>query len=141
MAYARQDRITPLMNGHKGIRRQIDMVRNAARAQSAASTGQLQESIDRLASLVEKHFDDEESSLYRPLKLRLGKNNPVDDMAGEHKAIRQTLRRLRSVSTALGTDPIRMEDVKTCIDSLRMQVGEHMAKEETVLFWLAELKL
>jgi len=141
MAHARVDRMTPLMNGHKSIRRQIDLMRNATVALSAASSGELRESIDRLASLVEKHFDDEESSLYEPLKLKLGRDNPVDAMVEEHKSIRQTLRRLRSVSTEFVANPNSTGDLRTCFDSLQRQVGEHLAKEETVLFWLAELKM
>lgn len=129
------------MNRHKSIRRQIDLMRNATVVPSPSSSGALQESIDRLASLVEKHFDEEESSLFEPLKLRLGRDNPVDAMVDEHKSIRQTLRRLRSVSTQSVVDPKLTGDLRTCFDSLQRQLGEHLAKEETVLFWLAELKL
>ena len=141
MVYSQNDRITPLKNAHGGIRRQLDSVRNAMTETPRPSPGTLRRSIDRLTSLVEAHFVDEESTLYEPLKLRLGRDNPVDAMAREHRRMRQSLGRLLSASIEYKADSSRIGDVRSRFDSLEKEMGEHMDKEETVLFWLADLRL
>lgn len=141
MARAQEDRITPLMNEHKGIARQLDLLRKAIGESERPSPRGLCESIDHLASLVETHFDREESSLYKPLKLRLGRDNPVDSMAREHRSIRRTLGGLVSASAEYKADRSGLPGVQSRFDSLQREMGEHMEKEEQVLFWLADLKL
>lgn len=142
MAFAQaQDRITPLKDAHKGMLRQLDMLRGALGGSTPPEPGELEESIDRLESLVRTHFYDEEKNLYRPLKTKLGRDGPIDAMAHEHGLIRQTLRRLRSVSVEYERDLDGIAGVRSCFDSLQSQVSEHLQREETVLFWLADLKL
>jgi hemerythrin-like domain-containing protein len=139
MVFAEQDRITPLKNEHKGITRQLGVVRGELTA--SPPSDQLQRSIDRLESLVEKHFTGEEESLYRPLKLRLGRKNSVDAMTQEHKTIRKALRELHSSSERCKADPSSVGGLRSCFDSLQRELGEHIEREETVVFWLADLKL
>ena len=141
MAYSQYDRITPLKNAHSGIRHQLDLVRNAMTESPLPSPRDLQKSIERLRSLVERHFVDEEGSLYTPLKRRLGRANPVDAMTREHRLMHQTLGRLVSASIEYTVDSGRIGDVRSCFDSFQREMGEHLEKEETVLFWLADLKL
>ena len=139
MVFAEQDRITPLKNEHKGITRQLGVVRGELTA--SPPSDQLQQSIDRLESLVGKHFTGEEESLYKPLKLRLGRKNSVDVMTQEHKTIRKTLRELRSSLARCKADSSRVGELRSCFDSLQRELGEHIEREETVVFWLADLKL
>jgi hemerythrin-like domain-containing protein len=139
MVFAEQDRITPLKNEHKGISRQLSVVRGELTA--SPPSDQLERSIDRLESLVEKHFTGEEESLYKPLKLRLGRRDSVDAMTQEHRTIRKTLRELRSSLTRCKADPSRAGELRSCFDSLQREMGEHVEREETVIFWLADLKL
>ena len=143
MAFARQqDRITPLKNAHKGILRQLDLLRvGIVESPPPPEPRGLEESIDRLESLVGTHFRDEEKNLYKPLKAKLGRDGPIDAMAHEHWLIRQTLRRLRSASVEYETDLDRIVGVRSCFDLLQSRVREHLEREETVLFWLADLKL
>jgi len=139
MVFAEQDRITPLKNEHKGISRQLNVV--GGEMTVSPPSDQLQRSIDRLESLVEKHFTGEEESLYRPLKLRLGRKNSVDAMTQEHKAIRRTLRELHSSLARWKADSSRVGELRSCFDSLQRELGVHIEREETVVFWLADLKL
>jgi len=139
MVYAEQDRITPLKNEHRSISRQLDVVRGEMTA--SPPSDQLQRSIDRLGSLVETHFTGEEESLYKPLKLRLGRDNPVDAMTQEHRTIRRAIRELHSSFTRCKADSSRAGELRSCFDSVQRELGEHIEREESVLFWLADLKL
>jgi hemerythrin-like domain-containing protein len=139
MAFAEQDRIATLKNEHKGISRQLSVVRGELTA--SPPSDRLQRSIGRLESLVERHFTGEEESLYKPLKLRLGRRDPVDAMTQEHRTIRRTLRELRSSLTRCEADSSRVGELRSCFDSLQRDLGEHVEREETVIFWLADLKL
>jgi hemerythrin-like domain-containing protein len=139
MAHAEQDRITPLKNEHKSISRQLNVV--GGEMTGSPPSDRLQRSIDRLGLLVEKHFAGEEESLYGPLKLRLGRKNSVDAMTEEHKAIRRTLKELHSSLARCQADSDRVGELRSCFDSLQRELGEHIEREETVVFWLADLKL
>ncbi|MGH9919875.1 MAG: hemerythrin domain-containing protein [Nitrososphaerales archaeon] len=141
MVYSQSDRITPLKNEHSGLRRQLDLVRKAITESPRPSPGELRESIGRLESLVERHFAYEENSLYKPLKRRLGKDNPIDQMDREHRLLRQTLGRLLSASVEYSVNPSLIGDLQSCFKSFQNETGEHSEKEEAVLFWLADLKL
>ena len=135
------DRITPLVNEHKNIMNQLDRVRNAMMVSPRQSRGKPGESIDVLRSMVEAHLLNEEAAIYEPLRLRLGRNGPIDTMTREHRSIRQGLGRLLSASDEYGTGRTRIGDLQSCFDSLQKEIGQHMEKEERILFWLADLKL
>ncbi len=139
MVIAELDRITPLKNEHKDISRQLSLVRGELAA--SLPSDELQRSIDRLESLVERHFAGEEESLYKPLKLRLGRRDSVDAMTKEHRTIRKTLRKLHSSLARCEANPGRIGELRSCFDSLQRELGEHVEREETVIFWLADLKL
>ena len=141
MAYAQENRIPLLKNEHRQIRRRIESFRNAIAGHPLPSSGELRVSIGRLGSLVESHLYEEETGVYRQLRRRLGRDNPIDQMAREHKLIRRTFDSLLSLSSEYEADPSRIVDVRSCLDSLQREVGAHFEKEETVLFWLADLKL
>ena len=140
MAQGPEDRIAKLKDQHDEVRRQLELLRGSTGAQRP-SAGALRKSIVRLTSSIETHLTEEESGLYRPLNLRLRGDSPADSMMQEHRLILQRLRRLQSSSLEYGEDPSRMAAVKANLSSLSREIGEHMDKEETVLFWLADLKL
>jgi len=121
--------------------RQLERVRNEMLVSPRRSRGKPGESIGLLKSIVETHLLNEESTLYEPLRLRLGRNGPIDAMTREHRSIRQALGRLLSASDEYGAGRTRIGDLQFCFNSFRKEIGEHIEKEEKVLFWLADLKL
>ncbi len=141
MSGTKRDRFTPLREEHKGIVRQLGLVRASIKDSSPSSTERLRGLIDGLGSRLETHFIDEERILYKPLKQRLGKDSPTDEMMHDHKSIHRTFERLRSGSTEYDADSSRIGDLQLCFDSLQKELGGHLEKEEKVLFWLADLKL
>lgn len=140
MAQGLEDRIARLKHQHDEVRRQLELLRGSMGAQRP-SAGDLRTSIVRLTSSIEAHLTEEESSLYKLLNLRLRRDSPADSMMQEHRLIRQSLRRLQSSSLEYGEDPSQMAAIKANLGSLSREIGEHMDKEETILFWLADLKL
>ena len=140
MAQGPEDRIARLKHQHDEVRRQLELLRGSLGAQRPSARA-LRKSIVRLTSSIEAHLTEEESSLYKLLNLRLRRDSPADSMMQEHRLIRQSLRRLQSSSLEYGEDPSRMAAVKANLGSLGREIGEHMDKEETILFWLADLKL
>jgi hemerythrin-like domain-containing protein len=141
MVPMREDRVTHLKNQHDAVRHRLELMRNSIERTPRPPPRALARSVERLESLVEAHMVDEESSLYEPMKRRLGRDNPIDEMAREHRSIRQGLSQLHSVSVEYSDDPSRIGDVKSHLKSLEEKIGEHMNREEGVLFWLADLKL
>lgn len=133
MTHTHGDRITPLENEHKEIMRQLDLVRNEMMASPRQSRGKPGESIGLLKSMLEKHLMNEESTLYEPLRLRLGRNGPVDAMTREHRSIGRALGRLLSASDEYSAGRIRIGDLKLHFNSCRKEIGEHIEKEEKVL--------
>ncbi len=140
MAYAEQDRITPLKNEHRVISRQLAIVLGELTA-SPPPPEELQRSIERLGSLVEMHFTGEEESLYKPLRLRLRRSNPVEAMTREHRTILKTLGELHSCLARCRADSSRSGELRSCFYAFQRELGKHIEREETVVFWLADLKL
>jgi hemerythrin-like domain-containing protein len=141
MCGTKLDRLKPLREEHKVIVRQLGLVRASIKDSSPSSTKRLRGLIDDLGSRLEIHFIDEEKLLYKPLKQRLRKDSPTDEMLEEHKSIHRTFERLRSGSTQYEADRSRIGDLQLCLDSLQKELRGHLEKEEKVLFWLADLKL
>ena len=121
--------------------RQLDRVRDAMIVSRRKSRGKPAESIDRLKSMVERHILNEEATLYEPLRLKFGRGGPIDTMTREHRSIRQSLGRLLSALDAYSAGRTRIADLQSSLNSLQKEIGEHIEKEEKVLFWLADLKL
>ena len=139
MVHPEQDRTRTLKREHRGISRQLSVVQGGVMA--SLPSEELKRSIDLLESLLETHFMGEEESLYKPLKQRLGRSNPVDGMTREHRTIRKRLGELDSSMARCLADSGRAGELRSCFDSLQRELGEHIQREEAVLFWLADLKL
>ncbi len=141
MTVARDDRITPLKNDHKEIARQLDILRKAMAQSPRPSSRELGRAARRLASLIQRHLENEESTVYKPLSLTMGRHSPTDMMAREHRSIRQGLARLASALGEQEVNDARIEESRSRLASLQEQISAHMETEEKVLFWLADLKL
>ena len=121
--------------------RQLDRVRNAMAVSQRQSRGKPGESIRVLKGMVEAHLMNEEATLYDPLRLRLGRDGPIETMTREHRTIRQALARLLSVLGEYSAGRTRIGVLQSCFNSFQEEIGEHIEKEEKVLFWLADLTL
>lgn len=140
MALQQRDIVSRLKREHRVIKRQLGLVRRSIES-PGRSSAELRESVALLRSLVDSHFVAEEKTVYAPLKLKLGRDNPVDAMALEHRAIRRNLGLLLSASTENGAGRSRFGKLQSCFDSLQKEMEDHLGKEEAVLFWLADLRL
>jgi len=141
MTGTKADRLAPLREEHEEILRQLGLVQASLTDPLPYSKRRLRGLIDGLGSLLEAHFIDEESILYRPLKQRLGKHSPTGEMMREHRSIHRAFEKLRSGSTEYERGRSRTGDMQLSLDSLQREISGHLEKEEKVLFWLADLKL
>jgi len=141
MSGTNADRLAPLREEHERILRQLGSVQAGIKDHSPSSNRRLQGLIDGLGSRLEAHFADEERTLYKPLKQRLGKDSPISEMVREHRSIRRTFEKLRSASNEYEAHRSRIGDLRLSLDSLQREINGHIEKEEKVLFWLADLKL
>ena len=132
--------LTLLKDEHRTIERRLGSVANTMKSPEI-TPAKLRESIRQLGSELKSHFAEEERNLYAPLRSRLGKNNPIDEMIAEHVSIFRAYRLLSSTYEKYELRRDRASDLRYCVDSLKRGISQHVRKEEMVLFWLAELKL
>lgn len=111
-------KLTPLREEHKGIMRQLSLVRASIRDSSPAAD-RLRGLVDGLGSRLEIHFVDEERILYKPLKLALGEDSPTSEMMREHETIQLSFERLRSGLEEFEVDESRIGELRLCLRSLQ----------------------
>jgi hemerythrin-like domain-containing protein len=119
---------------------QLALISNALAQSQSLSPEKLLELIDHLGSRIAKHFAYEEKILYKPLKMKLEKDSPTDEIILDHELIRRDFEILRRACVQYGTSSSSVV-LQRCLDPFQRELSEHLRKEERVLFWLAEFKL
>ena len=137
----KRDQLATLREQHRGIIHRLDLAKKTINEGRSPAPGKLRKLVYGLGSKLQTHFSEEEKHLYTPLKLRLGKDSPMDSMLREHQSIRQAFKRLRLASAEYEPGRSSNRELQLSFDSLQEGMISHLKKEEKVLYWLAELKL
>ncbi len=136
-----RNRFADLRGSHRKMVRQLELARSMMREVPSPSSGKQRSLIDGFGLQLKRHFVEEERKLYKPLRSRLGKGNPMEEMMHEHESIRRAFERLVVSSVEYESGRCNMRKFQLGFDSLRDQLIKHMKKEENVVYWLADLKL
>lgn len=140
MSRRKGDPISELRSEHRRIISQLNLAGRAVAARSDQRSRSA-ESLRRLEALVAKHFALEESSVYAPLKSSLGRDSPVDSMRREHASLLRSLQGIAAEADRGEREGSSEDGLGARLRSFQRAFGEHVEKEESVLFWLADLKL
>lgn len=140
MAETKRDWLASLLEEHSAISKHLALVKNEVTRSQSKSPEKLMGLVDDLGARIAKHITHEEQSLYKQLKIRLKKDSPTDEMIMEHELIRNEFATLRHKCAEYETVDSYVA-ISQSLDSLQRKLGEHMKKEEKVLYWLADIKL
>lgn len=135
------ERLRLLREEHKGIVNQLALVRNAIGQSRSPPPEELLELISGLMSRIVKHFADEEKSVYRPLGRKLGEDSPTHQLMSEHESLRRGFGMLVRMCARYRGRGRSIKGVRHRFDSLREELSQHIKKEESVLYWLADVML
>ena len=135
------DWLTPLLEEHRSITQDLELIRKEITMSRLKSSERLPKLIDGLGLRIAKHFMHEEQTLYRQLKARLKEDSPTEEMIMDHESMRVEFEVLRHSCVVYESGHGSIVALRRSIDSLQGKLSEHMKKEERVLFWLADVKL
>ena len=129
-----------LKEQHREIVRELDGLQRSL-SRKEQDPRQLCDLIGILAAKMEIHFAHEEEAVYKPLDSLLKEHSPTGELIDDHRSIRMKFGNLRSMSAGQEGEGGSASDLGSQLRLLRSDLRKHLAKEETVIFWLAEYHL